>query len=148
MANAWRSPNLVYRTVEPEDETFICRLNSDSESLLNNDPRLAIPRGKADAKIFQQSSQEVGISGRLVSVLICLPALDNDDKGAPIPIGRIGLFNDGSGNQRSHHRHASLGIFIMKPYQGKGYGTESIKWCLGWAFRMANLHRVELFSMT
>lgn len=37
-----------------------------------------------------------------------------------------------------------LGINVLKEYQGKGYGTEAIKWAMNWSFRRANMHRVGI----
>ena len=43
------------------------------------------------------------------------------------------------------NRHAIFGIFIGdKNYWGKGYGTDSTRTLLRFAFEEANLHRVEL----
>ena len=45
------------------------------------------------------------------------------------------------------HRTAEIGIDIAEPYQGQGYGTEAIRWAIEWAFREANLHRLEIQAL-
>lgn len=139
VSDAWRSPNLIYRAVEAEDAAFVLRMYSDSASLLNYYAGPAAPRGMDAAKRLHEVAQT-----QLLSVLICLPALDSNTAGAPIPIGEMRL--RAHEMRHAHHRNATLGIFVMKQHQGKGYGSEAIKWCLRWAFRMANLHRVQLGS--
>lgn len=37
-----------------------------------------------------------------------------------------------------------MGIDIVQPYQGKGYGSEAIRWLLRFAFLTAGLHRVGI----
>ena len=44
----------------------------------------------------------------------------------------------------SHHRNTMIGINIAPDYQGQGYGSEAVLWALEWAFRHANMHRVEI----
>ena len=42
------------------------------------------------------------------------------------------------------HRFTELGVELLKGYQGQGFGSEAIKWCLDWAFNVAGVHRVGL----
>jgi RimJ/RimL family protein N-acetyltransferase len=66
------------------------------------------------------------------SVMICLPissentsdAVSNSSK----PIGRIHLW--AIEERHRHHRNTNIGISIASEYQGKGYGSEAIKWIL------------------
>lgn len=44
----------------------------------------------------------------------------------------------------AHHRNTEMGIDILPPYQGKGYGTEAIRWALEYAFHRAGLHKVRI----
>lgn len=37
-----------------------------------------------------------------------------------------------------------MGIRIIPEGQGKGYGSEAIKWVLEWGFLVAGLHRVSI----
>lgn len=32
---------------------------------------------------------------------------------------------------------------ILRDYQGKGYGTEAVKWALDWGFKHAALHKIS-----
>ncbi len=46
-------------------------------------------------------------------------------------------------NINHHHRLGVIGLMIgEKEYWGKGYGTETIKLVVGYAFRSLNLHKV------
>jgi RimJ/RimL family protein N-acetyltransferase len=56
---------------------------------------------------------------------------------------RIGImFLKSASPDMAHHRRAECGIDMKKQYQSQ-YGDLAIKWMLDWAFRSANLHRVE-----
>ncbi|KAK3073612.1 transcription factor that binds to CRE motif [Teratosphaeriaceae sp. CCFEE 6253] len=136
MADLWRSKSLIYRAPEAEDEAFLSRLFSHSESLLQNSCQLAVPRGRDAAEKWLATFKT-----RLCPAIICLPAAGGGDTDAPMPIGYISIRCDA---EQVHHRHATLGIFMMRVQQGKGYGSEAIKWALDWGFRMGNLHRIEL----
>lgn len=46
--------------------------------------------------------------------------------------------------QQSHHRWTEIGIDILPPFQGLGYGGEAIQWALDYAFRRCGLHRVRI----
>ena len=37
-----------------------------------------------------------------------------------------------------------IGIQVLQPYQGQGYGSEAIRWSLRWGLLYANLHRIEI----
>jgi RimJ/RimL family protein N-acetyltransferase len=62
------------------------------------------------------------------------------------PIGLMVLKASSSPNM-TVHRTAEIGIEIIKPYRGQGYGTEAIRWITEWAFREANLHRLEIQAL-
>ncbi|KAK8034214.1 GNAT family acetyltransferase [Apiospora rasikravindrae] len=66
---------------------------------------------------------------------------------APIPVGIIMLGGPGEAaesHQWAQHRGGYLTIDIVQAHWGRGYGGEAVEWALGYAFRMANLHRVTL----
>ncbi|KAK8000634.1 acetyltransferase (GNAT) domain-containing protein [Apiospora arundinis] len=44
----------------------------------------------------------------------------------------------------AHLRRTRISLQIAKTFQGQGYGTEAIRWSLAWAFKWADLHRVEI----
>jgi RimJ/RimL family protein N-acetyltransferase len=41
-------------------------------------------------------------------------------------------------------RNTGIALSIYKDYQNKGYGSEAIRWILGYAFVMANMHSVSI----
>ena len=51
-------------------------------------------------------------------------------------------------SESAHHRNSYIGIDVLRPFQGKGYGSEAIEWVLGYGFQFAGLHRIgiEAFS--
>ncbi|KAF2767058.1 acyl-CoA N-acyltransferase, partial [Teratosphaeria nubilosa] len=142
MANVWRSERLVYRAIEAEDEPFLSSIQADPESWLNGTPRLPVPQGKARAKRTRDGHEKC-----MLAVAICLAApqptqSDIVENIQPVPIGTLKL--RGEEPFIAHHRHASLGISILRAYHGQGYGSEAVKWALRWGFRWAGLHRIEL----
>lgn len=148
--NIWRSQRLVVRAIETTDEDFLFSLHSEtSNNYQNAAPFLPVPQGTASAKGHREFLQ-----GSMIGCVVCLlkpnkteaeprihPASD-DTLEDPIPIGTISL--TASTPSLAHHRKTSLGVTIASPYQGKGYGSEVILWALEWAFRHANMHRVEI----
>lgn len=42
------------------------------------------------------------------------------------------------------NRCGDLGVELKPDAHGQGYGTEVLRWALDWAFKTANLHRVQL----
>ena len=42
------------------------------------------------------------------------------------------------------NRDATLGIAMERRFLGKGYGTEAMKWAVGYGFKELGLHRVQL----
>lgn len=44
----------------------------------------------------------------------------------------------------AHHRRAGLGMSISAQFQGKGYGSEALRWLTDWTFRQANMHTLFL----
>jgi ribosomal protein S18 acetylase RimI-like enzyme len=148
MANIWRSPNLVYRAFEPSDDDFMQALRSDPTSFIQAAPILPIPQARKNV-----TSTREKVASSLLGVAICLPApaaatpqsagTGGDSVGSKlIPIGLLNL--RAPGEAQVQHRFAHLGIFMLAAYQGKGYGTEALVWCLDFAFKQANLHRVML----
>ena len=52
--------------------------------------------------------------------------------------------NSGLEADQKHHRSTSIGLNLLPAYQGKGYGSEAIRWALEWAFEEAGMHRVAI----
>ncbi|GAM83698.1 hypothetical protein ANO11243_016870 [Dothideomycetidae sp. 11243] len=161
--SVWASDRLVYRAPLPEDEDFIRKSwAADETGYTNLFATLPVPVGKKAAAKWRED-----IEKNLLGAIICIPEpedkastagdgkantnKDTPDKGTPTkpkstPIGFIDLSN--SPPNFSHHRRTTLGVWIAKDYQGKGYGSEAVRWCLEWAFLYANLHRVALTAFS
>ena len=146
MTGPWRSERLLYRAVEPEDEAFLSTVSTDPEAFMNSAPYLPVPRSKKSSTQFREF-----LEGCLLSAIICLPppaesAGTNDDTTAKsIPIGVIHLAAINPG--LIHHRRSGIGINIVRPYQGRGFGSEAINWVLCWGFHYAQLHRIEIDAL-
>ncbi|KAI7239790.1 hypothetical protein KC330_g1726 [Hortaea werneckii] len=151
MLNPWRSERLVYRSIEAEDESFMISAYEDPASRLNVTPWLAIPQPKKQVKDTIDWFQNKCMLG----VLICLPAAppssdketvsnaaDAADAKKLVPIGTMGL--TALEPRMQQHRHAEIGINIIRAHQNRGYGGEAIRWVLEWGFRFGNLHRIQL----
>jgi RimJ/RimL family protein N-acetyltransferase len=93
----------------------------------------------------------------MLAVLLCIPNAESktgdpstlatatpscSSQTRPTPVGTLSLSR--VWEQNAQHRNTTLGIGILRAYQGRGYGTEAIQWALKWAFRYANLHKVEI----
>ncbi|KAK8061933.1 hypothetical protein PG994_008299 [Apiospora phragmitis] len=145
---AFQSERLLYRPVEDNDEDkgFIHEaILSDPVSRAMGNPSLFVPvtREVSYAEI------EAGMKGSLLGLLICLPGEEstsgdkkNGDSNST-PIGFLFLHKYIS-DTTAHLRRTRISIQLAKPYQGKGYGTEAIRWVLAWTFQWAGLHRVEI----
>lgn len=133
----FQSANLIFRAIEsPDHDALFLAIQSEPADFMNSNAHLLHPQSRADATNYQKSVVETS----LLAVAICLP--NPNPVEPPIPIGVI--FLKPVGPKMSQHRHSEIGIDIVKGYQGKGYGTEAIGWCLDWAFRIAGLHRVTI----
>ena len=137
----FRSANLVYRAVEsPEDDALFVATQKEPQDFVNSNARLHRPQSRKDAFEYQKDVMEKSLLGAIV----CLPkASDEDPKALAKGVGIIHL-QALSSNAFSPHKSAEIGIDILKEHQGKGYGTEAIKWALEWAFETAGLHRVSI----
>lgn len=136
----FRSNTLIYRPLEknPEDRAFY------QQTLLSDPSTYA--RG-TNALLRPPTLESIdkslgGIVQSLLAVMICLP-MDAQEKehAKPTPVGWVHL--DAHPLSR-HHRSCTLGITMAASYQGKGYGTEALKWTLDWAFGVAGMHAVRL----
>jgi GNAT superfamily N-acetyltransferase len=152
MVNAFRSRSLIYRAIEDneEDKAFIYLLCLDPQSLYQNNWTILhrpLSRKTCDS---QHAAKQ---SSRLIDLLICLPPVVEDCGNVigaelslqkPLPIGFINLH--GVSDDTRHHRTLDIGILISAEYQGKGYGSEAVRWILNWGFQVVGLHRVGLQS--
>lgn len=134
--NPFTSKRLLYRAVEDnsEDEEFVHNIQKDAEAQSGAMYRRIVPENKKASNKIKESLLDKG----LLNVIVCLPS----DTANPVPIGILTLSDlDG---RFAHHRHTYVGIDILAPYRGEGYGGEVIEWSLGYAFRIAGMHRVGI----
>lgn len=145
MLGPWRSERLLYRAVEPEDEPFLTTISTDPEGFMNAAPFLPTPRSKKSSTQYREF-----LDSALLSAIICLPPPTENPNDAgdatakPIPIGVIHL--GAIEPAQIHHRRSIIGINIVRPYQGQGFGSEAIKWVCNWGFVYAGLHRIEMHA--
>ncbi|KAF2150028.1 acyl-CoA N-acyltransferase [Myriangium duriaei CBS 260.36] len=136
--SVWASDRLIFRAIEPEDDAFFHAFKIDAPTHLNVAFGTPKPQGKKDATRTRESLQN-----SLLGVAITLRP-DPDAAPTTDPPVTIGFTCLRAEDNMRHHRCAAVGISIGKQYQGKGYGTETIRWLLHWGFRYGNLHRVEM----
>lgn len=157
LKDAWRTERLYFRSLRETDyDWFFNNIDSDPLNQALSSPCLLAPprRQKPDEwyKIWQGPN-------RLLDVVICLgepinPEVpreeggDNPDTTQPEEkrIGLLCVCYSGYG-QSPHNSACELGITLTSSYQDNGYGTESVRWALDWAFRRANIHSVNLSSV-
>ena len=135
MVSSFRSERLIYRAPEdtPQDKAFILSLQSDRACAENATGYLVKPMSSTDVDMFLRNLQ-----GCLLGVLVCLP--ESSASLTTKPIGYVYL----KGASHPHHRNSTMSIQICREEQGKGYGSEAIKWALEWGFLAGGLHRVSI----
>ena len=127
-----KSDRLTYRALEKEDVQFLYDNHNDGELskyILTVKP-LSM---KTQEELIEHSNNDM-VSGISNTFLI------EDHHGSKI--GLINLFKVNLINKNS-----TLFLWITKEQQNKGYGTESIKRILKFAFETLNLERVEIRAL-
>lgn len=159
--NVWQSERLTYRSIEQDDHDWMfSAIDSDPVNTALATPQLLAPPRRKKPEEWLEMWRTPSM---LVSAVVCLKqpqqqekqlptikGLEEKPKPKPKPEERIGmvtLMNGGFGTS-PHSRAASFGISISAAYQGMGYGTEVTNWALDWAFRNANMHSVNLSSIS
>jgi ribosomal protein S18 acetylase RimI-like enzyme len=150
MESAFKSLRLTYRAMEDNDEDkkfYHEELNAPPECIYLSDSRLLKPKS---AKESNEDYKMFATTG-LLNVMICLSGPGNSEEEVDgnkyeeskklTPIGFLTL---SKGKETAQTRDSTFGIAIAKGYQGKGYGSEAIRWALDWAFVHAGLHCVRL----
>jgi hypothetical protein len=111
------SENLIYQAFENngEDKKLLHKAwSEDPEAFAQSNNSLLRPLTlEGTSKITE------ALAAMLLSVRICLPPDPSSESSRPIPIGFVVL--DASPVGR-HHRSCTLGISILAPHNGKGYG--------------------------
>jgi RimJ/RimL family protein N-acetyltransferase len=134
MASSFRSERLIYRAPEdtPQDKAFFFSLLADRACVENATRQLVKPMSSADIDAFLRKLQ-----ARFLGVMLCLP-----ESSVPLITKPIGILSLDGGSQP--HRNSAMSIRICREEQGKGYGSEAIKWALEWGFLVGGLHRVSI----
>ncbi|GAM83697.1 hypothetical protein ANO11243_016860 [Dothideomycetidae sp. 11243] len=143
--SVWASDRLVYRATEQEDMDMVMEIYSDPEDLALNGDILLCP-------IQIDPTWLATMQAQTLSATICLPGKTTDttagsaatetDNDGLTPIGYIVVV--AMDEQSQVTRSSSIGLSILKEYRNQGYGSEAILWALNWAFRHANIHRMEM----
>jgi RimJ/RimL family protein N-acetyltransferase len=159
-ADTWSSERLHYRAIRPEDISVFHAINADHSGFANsNFNNIKLPT-TSDAESFMKGL----LDDCLLGAIIWLPhpeetrSMSDEDREQEFARRRksgevideqygaaIGeLHMHALPLHKQHHRNTEIGIDILPPYQGKGYGSEAILWVVDYAFRRAGLHRVKV----
>jgi len=114
--------------------------STDAIAFAQSNTALLRPATKAWSKTFRTIISEKCLLGVIISLK---PSSSSGSDEPAVPIGYL-LLSSNSDVEERQHRNAELGLEIRTQYQGKGYGTEAIRWALNWAFQTAGLHRVAV----
>ncbi|KAL6885435.1 acyl-CoA N-acyltransferase [Trichoderma evansii] len=155
-ANAYRSERLVYRDIENSD--------ADKEVMHTFGPANHVSWGLLSGRLFRDVSKKTNLeelgklleTDLLLKVLICLPAPTEETA----ELGQLSLGERGGRERETATVIGSLtlsavsgslnaitttvGLAIGEMYQNNGYGGEAINWAVDWAFKFANVHKVEI----
>ena len=133
-SSSFSSERLFYRAAEdtPQDKAFILSVQSDRACVENATRYLVKPMSSADVDVFLRKLRDC-----FLGVLVCLP-----ESSTPLTTRPIGFVNIQS--TPPPHRNSTMSIQICREEQGKGYGSEAIKWALEWGFQVGGLHRVSI----
>ncbi|KFZ10388.1 hypothetical protein V501_05217 [Pseudogymnoascus sp. VKM F-4519 (FW-2642)] len=139
MASSFRSERLIYCGLEdtPRDKAFILSILSDRTSSESATNYLVKPASSADVDSFMRGFREA-----FLGVLVCIP--NPSAPQTPSIIGYVNLQH----TTHPHHRSCTMSIRILPAAQGRGYGSEAIKWVLEWGFLVAGLHRIIFVDAT
>ncbi|KAK7707993.1 hypothetical protein SLS64_006815 [Diaporthe eres] len=162
-SNLFKSERLIYRAIEDSDEDldFIHSISLDAEGFANGMDLALVPQNREATKRWRQRLETA-----IIAVIVCLPSPSDPEPATgagakdeapaqqpskkaagPTPIGLISL--SGSTSMRTaQHRNANIGIDILPPYQRRGYGSEAIRWVVGWGFEAYGLHRIGIESFS
>jgi RimJ/RimL family protein N-acetyltransferase len=157
-SSPFSSPNLSYRAIRPTDTPLFAALAADTSGYINSSAaNISLPK-VSDAQSFMLKCGEEMLLGVAIwlphppnltpsEITALVDAAKNSDREHLVEelgtaIGEIHLTR--LPPDRTHHRSTEVGLTILPEWQGRGYGGEAISWALGYAFRMAGLHRVQI----
>ncbi|KAH7130373.1 acyl-CoA N-acyltransferase [Dendryphion nanum] len=145
----FRSERLIFRAVQfPGDNDLFIAINDDRIGYQNSNASNSRLPSAADAEKWQKSVAEDSLLGAVIWLPPTPDALENQASESKLvvhrgtPIGQINLGSLSKGMM--HHRFSEIAIDILPEYQGKGYGSEAIRWILDYAFRRLALHKVKI----
>ncbi len=91
--------------------------------------------GPESLESFRQSlaeREQMVRQGRLHSFTVLEP-------GSELPIGSASIRPDGE------FFHATIGLWIGQPYQGKGYGRATVRWLVVYGFEKLGLEKIDAY---
>ncbi|KII87930.1 hypothetical protein PLICRDRAFT_42462 [Plicaturopsis crispa FD-325 SS-3] len=136
----FRSERLVYRAWDAAtDIDAVYEWLQDGETVTSMSPRMITLQSKQDVQEYWTKRSKTA----LFFAVICLPSASNPPS-SPQPIGLIDLWPIDP--TLAHSRTTTLSIILAPAFQSRGFGTESVRWILGWAFRRLGVHRVGLIA--
>lgn len=136
--NPLRSERLVYTAFDADQhEELMWAVHNDVISWTNSCAQIQRPMDrKMHSGILKWRQNQ------LLFVIINIAKGGAEQAESLTPIGQLVL--DTEDGTMVQHRDCTLSIGLHKDHQRKGYGSEAIRWALGWAFGYANMHRVGL----
>jgi L-amino acid N-acyltransferase YncA len=148
--NVFHSKGLQYRSFNsPEDDDFFHSMQSDPLTFTNSCVSLTRPVGRRFTKNIRKHLTENSllfvVIYRISDYVPDYPVASRMQPRVWVQAEpeRIGImFLKSASPDMAHHRCSECGIDMKKQYQSQ-YGGLAIKWMLDWAFRSANMHRVE-----
>ncbi|KAJ5266292.1 hypothetical protein N7497_009675 [Penicillium chrysogenum] len=144
--DVFHSQGLQYHSFNPpEDDDFFHSMQSDRVTFTNSCVSLTRPVDlrftKNIRKHLTKNSLLFVVISRTPDHILCYSVNSVGPRNREPE--RIGvMFLKSASPDMAHHRCSECGIDMKKQYQSQ-YGGLAIKWMLDWAFRSANLHRVE-----
>ena len=131
-AGAFKSPRLRYIACEDTNTSHVDFIYTS----LIADP---VIRGLSSRRMFTATTRATAqkevtdaVNSALLGLLIYLDET---------PVGILFL-------HKADWRRASITIQLADGFQGKGYGSEALRWALEWGFRWGGLHKVEIAATT
>jgi RimJ/RimL family protein N-acetyltransferase len=122
---------VTLRPVRPEDlpALYEWRIDAETWELSEDAPLVPLTLAVYEERYRRRAEDDVNAEF----------AIDADGE----LVGRCGMF------EFDHlARHATIGITIGMPHRGRGYGRDAVRVLLDYGFRVRNLHRVRLDTVS
>ncbi|KAH8821808.1 putative GNAT family acetyltransferase [Xylogone sp. PMI_703] len=133
----YQSDRLIYRAYEAGDDHLYHAFHADPAVFLNTWKGLPRPVTRNAIERLRKM-----LDDSLLCVVIYKKPPPSVEYGEPEPIGILSVKSIPA--DLAHNRRGEIGIKLKSDAHGQGYGTEALSWALGWCFRTANLHQVQL----